>query len=102
VTEALQIVRETKAMRETLLPAFDGMYADALAADVGKDTGDHSLIARLWVVIPLLVRPDAAQFRKKYGKLLLTVVHLSSRIANDFLARPRPGQKDLPHNRPLP
>jgi hypothetical protein len=83
VTEAQQIVRETKAMRETLLPVFDAMYADAATAGAGSRSS--SLIARLRVVIPMLVGPEAAQFRDKYGKLLLTVFRLTSRLTNDFL-----------------
>jgi hypothetical protein len=84
VTQAEQIVRETKAMRETLLPVFDAMYADAAVA-TGAEVRHRSLIARLRVVIPMLVRPEAAHFRDKYGKLLLTVFRLTSRLTNDFL-----------------
>ena len=40
VTQAQQIVRETKAMRETLLPVPDAMYADA-AADRGQRAGQE-------------------------------------------------------------
>jgi hypothetical protein len=92
VTQAQQIVRETKAMRETLLPVFDAMYADA-AEEAGAVSRNWSLISRLRVVIPMLVRPEAAQFRAKYGKLLLTVFRLTSRLTNDFLP---PGEKKCP------
>jgi hypothetical protein len=87
VTEARQIVHETKAMRETLLPVLDAMHADAAAADAGAHTRDRSLRGRLGVVMAMLVRPDAGQFRDKYGKLLLTVFHLSSRLNKDFLTK---------------
>jgi hypothetical protein len=87
VLQAQQIVCETKAMRETLLFGFDAMYADAVAADGGVDKRGQSLVARLGAVIPMLVRPDAAQFRDKYGNLLQTVFHLTSRLTNDFLPK---------------
>jgi hypothetical protein len=91
VAQAQQIVGETKAMRETLLPVFDAMYADAAVAS-GADTRHRSLLGRLRVVIPMLIRPEASQFRDKYGKLLLTVFRLTSRLTNDFLSPRDPGR----------
>jgi hypothetical protein len=80
-------VRETKAMRETLLPVFDAMYADAVAACDDIDTRGRSLIARLRVVIPMLFRPEGAPFRDKYGSLPQTALSLTFRLTNDFLPR---------------
>src|SRR5579863_1742874 len=94
VTQAQQIVHETKAMRETLRPVLDAMHADAVAADAGADTRNRSLLRRLQVVIGMLVRPEAGQFRDKYGKLLPTVLHLTSRLNDDFLPKPLREKKD--------
>jgi hypothetical protein len=62
----------------------------------GANGRDRSLIARLRVVMPMLVAPEGAQFRDKYGRLLLTVLHLTARLINDFLNKPRPEKKDSP------
>jgi hypothetical protein len=95
VTEALEIVRETKALRDAVLPVIDSLHADALAAGAA-DEGSRRLVARVRVVVPLLFRPEAAQFREKYGKLLLTVFHLASRLKNDFLLKPHAGKNEVP------
>jgi hypothetical protein len=98
VTEALQIVRETNALRDALLPVLDTLHADALAAGAA-DEGGRRLVARLRMVIPLLFRPEAAQFREKHGKLLLTVFHLASRLTNDFLTKSQTGETDAAKSR---
>jgi hypothetical protein len=98
VSQAQQIVRETKAMREKLLPDFHAMHADAVAADPGAERGDRSLIARLGAVMPMLVRPESGEFRGKYARLLLTVFHLTSRLTNDFLPKSQGGNKGSPHD----
>ncbi len=93
-TQARQIVREAKAMREALLPVLDAMYADAVAVADRADTPGKSLISRLRTVIPILFRPEAARQREKYGKLLLTAMHLASHLTNHFLPKSltsRPG-----------
>ena len=93
VTEALQIVCETKALRDALLPVLDNLHADALAAGA-VDQGVRTLVDRLRMVIPLLFRPEAAKFREKYGKLLLTALHLVSRLTNEFLPKSQAGETD--------
>jgi hypothetical protein len=55
-------MRETGALRAALVPGFDGLYADALAKGA---------------VIPMLVRPESAQFREKYATALMSVFRLA-------------------------
>lgn len=86
MTEALQIVRETNELRDALLPVLDNLYADALAAGA-VDEGGRRLVARLGALIPLLFRPEAAQFREKYGNLMITVARLAFRLNNYFLPK---------------
>jgi hypothetical protein len=83
VAEAQQIVRETKALRDSLLPGFEAMYADAVVAG-GSEAVIPNMLGRLGTIMSLLFRPDAAEFRAKYGKRLLTVCHLTSRLTNEF------------------
>jgi hypothetical protein len=84
-TQALQKVREVKALRKKLLPVFDAMYADALAMAARPNKHKPSMIGRLRLVVGMMVRPENAQLRDKYGKLLMTAFDLTSRLTNDFL-----------------
>jgi hypothetical protein len=95
VTQALQIVRETRALRAALVPVFDGLYADALTEGAGTDIPELSLVSRLLVVVPLLVRPESVQFREKYSKALMSVFRLASRLTNDFLPKSPDAEKDF-------
>lgn len=94
VAQALQIVVEAKVMRAALLPDFDALHGDAVALGASPQGDKPSLVARLGAVVPLLFRPEAAQFRKKYGKRLLMVAQLASRLTNDFLPKPQPAGSD--------
>ena len=94
VTQALEIVRETKALRAALVPVFERLYADALTESAGTDRSELSLVSRLLAVMPMLVRPESGQFREKYSKALMRVFRLASRLTNDFLPKSPDAGKD--------
>jgi hypothetical protein len=92
VTQALQIVRETKNLRDAVLPVLDAVHADAVAIVPRPEAGGRSMILRLGEVMPMAIRPEGAQLRDRYGKLLVTAFHLTSLLVNEFL--PKSKEKD--------
>ncbi|MDP9170069.1 MAG: hypothetical protein M3N54_05600 [Acidobacteriota bacterium] len=85
VAESQQIVRETRALRDALPADLDLMVAESHAP-----LHDSSLQGRLACLMPLLVHPEAAPFREKYGKKLKTPFALLRNLRKYFVLVPPP------------